>query len=183
MTETKTGTTAEELIAVPKDGMRREVVKGEIRETPPAGALHGKAAMGLGVLLGNYIKSNKLGEVPAAETGFIIARSPDTVRAPDTGFISKERIPKEGPPDGYWELAPDLAVEVVSPNDTATYVQEKVREWIEAGVKLVWVVYPKTRSIVVHKSLKEIFTLTEEETLSGGNVLPGFECTVNEIFE
>ncbi len=183
MTETKTGMTAEELMKTPDDGMRRELVKGEMREMPPAGALHGKAAMGIGRILGNYVQENELGEVPAAETGFIIARNPDTTRAPDTGFISKERIPSSGPPDGYWELAPDLAVEVVSPNDTATEVQEKVREWIEAGVRLVWVVYPKTREVVVHKSLKDISTLTEGESLRGDDVLPGFECPVKEIFE
>lgn len=183
MTETKTGMTAEDLIAMPDDGTRREVVKGELREMPPAGALHGDVAMNLGALLKHHVKANGLGRVPAAETGFILARNPDTIRAPDTGFISKERIPPGGPPRGYWELAPDLAVEVVSPNDTAAEVQEKVRDWIEAGVKLAWVVYPQTRSVVVHRSLKEIFTLTEEETLSGEEVVPGFECTVKEIFE
>ncbi|MBA2693416.1 MAG: Uma2 family endonuclease [Rubrobacter sp.] len=183
MAETKTGTTAEELIAMPDDGVRREVVKGELREVPLADASHGDVAMNLGALLKNHVKANDLGRVPAAETGFIITRNPDTTRAPDTGFISKERIPTEGVPDGYWELAPDLAVEVVSPNDTATEVQEKIREWIEAGVRLVWVVYPKTKSVVVHKSLKDIETFTEEETLTGEGVLPGFECVVKEIFE
>lgn len=183
MAETKTGMTAEELMKLPDDGMRRELVKGEVREMPPAGALHGDIAMNIGALLKNHVKANGLGKVPAAETGFIIARNPDTTRAPDTGFISKERVPKEGPPDGYWELAPDLAVEVVSPNDTATEVQEKVREWIDAGARLVWIVYPKTREVVVHKSLKDIEILTEEETLGGENVIPGFECRVSEIFE
>ncbi len=183
MAETKTRITAEELIAMPDNGMRREVVKGELREMAPAGALRGDAAMNLGALLKLHVKANRLGRAPAAETGFILARNPDTIRAPDTGFISEERVPAEGPPDGYWELAPDLAVEVVSPSDTASEVQEKVREWIEAGVKLVWVVYPKTRSIVVHKSLKDISTLTEGESLDGGEVVPDFECPVKDILE
>lgn len=182
MTETKTKMTAEELIALPDDGKRREVVKGELREMPPAGALHGDVAMNLGALLKHYVKANSLGRVPAAETGFILARNPDTIRAPDTAFISKERVPPEGPPDGYWELAPDLAVEVVE-GETAEYAQSRIEPWIEAGVRLVWVVYPKTRSIVAHKSLKDISTLTEEESLSGGEVVPGFECPVAEIFE
>lgn len=86
MAGTKTTMTAEELLKLPDNGMRREVVKGELREMPPAGALHGKAAMGVGRILGNYVAANKLGEVPAAETGFIIARNPDTTRAPDTGL-------------------------------------------------------------------------------------------------
>lgn len=183
MAETKTGMTAEELMKLPDDGMRRELVKGEVRETPPAGGLHGDIAMNIGALLKNHVKANDLGKVPAADTGFIIARNPDTTRAPDTGFISKERIPAGGPPDGYWELAPDLAVEVVSPNDTAAEVQEKAREWIEAGARLVWVVYPKTREVVVHKSLKDIEMLTEEEMLDGESVIPDFERGVREIFE
>lgn len=183
MPETKTKMTAEELITMPDDGKRRELVEGELKEMAPAGALHGDVAMSLGALLKHYVKSKRLGRAPAADTGFILARNPDTIRAPDTAFISRERVPPEGPPEGYWELAPDLAVEVVSPNDTAAEVQEKARGWIEAGVRMVWVVYPKTRSIVVQKSLKDISTLTEEETLSGGDVVPGFECSVKEIFE
>jgi Uma2 family endonuclease len=144
---------------------------------------HGEAAAALTVLLGQHVRAQRLGRVLAAETGFRISRNPDTVRAPDVSFVARKRVPSAGPPDGYWELAPDLAVEVVSPSDTAADVQSKVQMWLESGVRLVWVVYPDTRSVVAYESLKEISTFTAEDTLSGGEVVTGFECKVAEIFE
>ena len=183
MTETGIRMTAEELLGLPENGKRYELVGGELREMAPAGARHGRAAMKLGSRLDRYTTAEQLGIVLAAETGFRISRDPDTVRAPDVSFVSRDRVPPDGPPDGYWELAPDLAVEVVSPNDTAAEVQSKVQMWLESGVRLVWVVYPDTRSVVVHKSLTEISTLTAEDTLSGGDVVVGFECPVAEVFE
>ncbi len=115
--------TVGELLALPDDGKRHELVEGELREMPPAGARHGDAAAALTILLGQHVRAHRLGRVLAAETGFRISRNPDTVRAPDISFVSRERVPPDGPPEGYWELAPDLAVEVVSPNNTAAEVQ------------------------------------------------------------
>lgn len=183
MAETKARTTAEELLRLPDDGKRRELVEGEIREMAPAGGQHGDAAGALHVLLGHFVRERRLGKVPAAETGFLVGRNPDTVRAPDVCFIARDRVPPSGSPRGYWDLAPDLAAEVVSPNDTAAEVQSKVQMWLEFGVRLVWVVYPDTRSVVVYESLKDISTLTAGDTLSGGTVVPGFGCQVSEIFE
>ncbi len=183
MSETRTRTTAKELLELPDDGKRYELVEGELREMTPAGARHGRAAMKLGSRLDQYTTAEQLGIVLAAETGFLISQDPDTVRAPDVSFVARERVPPGGPPDGYWELAPDLAVEVISPNDTAAEVQSKVQMWLESGVRLVWIVYPDTRSVVVYESLKEISTFTAEDTLSGGGVVPGFECKVAEVFE
>jgi Uma2 family endonuclease len=183
MTETGTKMTAEELLGLTDDGRRYELIEGELREMAPAGARHGSAAAALTVLLGQHVRANQLGRVLAAETGFRIYRNPDTVRAPDISFVARERIPPEGPPEGYWDLAPDLAVEVMSPNDTAAQVQSKVQMWLESGVRLVWVVYPDTRAIMAYKSLKEITTFTAEDALDGGQVVPGFECAVAEIFE
>ena len=183
MAGTTTTITAEELFKLPDDGMRRELVGGELREMAPAGARHGSVAATLAILLGQHVRVNRLGMVLAAETGFRLSRDPDTVRAPDVSFVARERVPAGGPPEGYWDLAPDLAVEVVSPNDTAADVQSKVQMWLEAGVRLVWVVYPGTRSVVAHKSLKEASTLTGPDTLTGSDVVPGFECPVAEFFE
>lgn len=183
MTGTRTRMTAQELIGLSGDGKRYELVEGELKEMAPAGGRHGGIAAALTVLLGHYVRMNRLGVVLAAETGFRIARDPDTVRAPDVSFVARERVPPGGPPEGYWELAPDLAVEVVSPNDTATGVQSKVQMWLESGTRLVWVVYPDTRSVVAYRSPKEITILTAEDTLSGGDVAPGFECPVGAIFE
>ena len=183
MTETGTRTTAGELLGLPDDGKRHELVEGELKEMAPAGARHGKAAAKLTILLGQHVEAQQLGVVLAAETGFLISRNPDTVRAPDVSFVAQERVPPDGPPEGYWELAPDLAIEVVSPNDTAAGVQSKVQMWLESGVRLVWVVYPDTRSVAAYESLKEISVSTTEDALSGGNVVPGFECKVAEIFD
>jgi Uma2 family endonuclease len=181
--ETKISTTARELFELPDDGKRYELVEGELREMAPAGARHGRTAMKLASRLDRHAESNSLGIVLAAETGFKISRNPDTVRAPDVSFVARERVPPTGPPEGYWELAPDLAVEVVSPNDTAADVQSKVQMWLESGVRLVWVVYPETRSVVAYESLKEISTFTARDILSGGEVVSGFESPVAGIFE
>lgn len=175
--------TAEELLSLPDDEKRYELVEGELREIAPAGARHGDATAALTVLLGQYVRANRLGRVLAAETGFRISRDPDTVRAPDVSFVSRERVPSDGPPEGYWELAPDLAVEVVSPNDTAAEVQSKVQMWLEVGVRLVWVVYPGTRSVVAYKSLRDISTFTAGDAISGDEIVPGFECKVSGIFD
>ncbi len=183
MAKTKIGTTAQELFELPDDGKRYELVGGELREMVPAGARHGDAAAALTILLGQHVRAQQLGRLLAAETGFRISRNPDTVRAPDVSFVAQERVPPGGPPEGYWGLAPDLAVEVVSPNDTAAGVQSKVQMWLESGVRLVWVVYPDTRSVVVYESLKEISTFTAGDASSGGSVVHGFECKVSEIFE
>lgn len=175
--------TAGELLRLPDDGKRHELVEGELREMAPAWARHGDAAAALTILLGQHVRAQRLGRVLAAETGFRISRNPDTVRAPDVSFVAQERVPPDGPPQGYWELAPDLAVEVVSPNDAAAEIQSKVQMWLESGVRLVWVVYPDTRSVVAYKSLKEISTFTAGDALSGGDVVTGFESPVAEIFE
>ena len=139
--------------------------------------------MALAVPLGQHVRTERLGRVLAAETGFRISRNPDTVRAPDISFVARDRIPAGGPPEGYWDLAPDLAVEVVSPNDTAAEVQSKVQMWLEAGTRLAWVVYPGTRSSVVHKSLRESSTFVATDVLDGGEVVPGFGYPVAEVFE
>ncbi len=175
--------TAQELLGLPDDGKRYELVAGALREMVPAGARHGSVAARLTSLLDQHARAEGLGIVLAAETGFRISCNPDTVRAPDISFVARERVPPGGPPEGYWDLAPDLVVEVVSPNDTASEVQSKVQMWLESGVRLVWVVYPATRSVMVHESLKEISTFTTGDILGGGNVVPAFGCPVSEVFE
>ena len=183
MVETKTVTTAEVLLRLPDSGERHELARGELRRMHPAGARHGRIAMKLGARLDRYSTVENLGIVLAAETGFRLSRNPHTPSAPDFSFVVREHVPAGGPPDGYWDLAPDLVVEVVSPNGTAAEVQSKVQMWLEAGTRLVWVVYPGTRSVVVHKSLKDISTLTATDTLNGGEVASGFELHVAEVFE
>jgi len=174
--------TAEQLMHLPSRGKRYELKKGKLLMMTPSGALHGDVAMALGVLMRVYASQKKLGKVLAAETGFKIHSDPDTVRAPDVAFVAQERIPPTGIPRGYWELAPDLVVEVVSPNDSAADVQDKIEEWLNAGVRRVWVVYPDTQTIHIYRSLKDVNVLKPGDRLDGEDVLPGFSCAVEEIF-
>jgi Uma2 family endonuclease len=174
--------TADDLLAMPSDDYRYELVKGELVRMPPTGFDHGKVAMNIGATLHDYVKRNKLGQVCAAETGFILRQQPDTVRAPDVAFIRREQLEKIGSQKGYWIGAPDLAVEVTSPGDTISEVEEKVEEWMGAGTRMVWVISPKLHTVTVYRSLTDIVTLSEKDTLDGGDVVPGFQINIDEIF-
>jgi len=182
MSAQKTLLTAEELLRLPGTGYRYELVKGELIKMPPAGAEHGGVSIKIASRLNVYVEAHKLGAVFAAETGFWLRRDPDTVRAPDAAFLTQERLSEGRLPKGYFEGAPDLVVEVVSPNDTASEVQAKVEDWLRAGARLVWVVYPESRSVTVFRSWDDVRMLTSADTLTGDPVLPGFTCPVQEPF-
>jgi Uma2 family endonuclease len=175
-------TIAEDLRHMPDDGMRYELVRGTLITMPPAGNIHGHQTMRLGWRLAQHVEANHLGIVFAAETGFKLASDPDTVRGADIAFVSKTRLEEVGAVEGYWPGAPDLAVEVISPSDTYTSVEEKVAEYLQAGAKAVWVVTPRRHTITVYSSLRDITILTEHDTLEGGDVIPGFRCRVREVF-
>ena len=175
--------TADELLAMPDDGFVYELIKGElIKVSHPPGHEHGLVAMNIAGPLFEYVKSRRLGNVYAAETGFLLEQNPDTVRAADASFVRRERIEKAGPVAGYWIGAPDLAVEVLSPSDTVRRVEGKVAQWLEAGTRMVWVVSPRLHTVTVYRSLTNIETLTEKDSLDGGDVVPGFQISVAEIF-
>ena len=180
-TETKL-MTADELFEMPDDGFRYELIEGELRRMSPAGHKHGEVAMNIAGPLHSHVKHNKLGKVYAAETGFQLKSKPDTVRAPDVAFVRQERAQRAAKAKGYWIGAPDLAVEVTSPGDPVREVEEKVAEWLEAGTRMVWVVSPKLKTVTVYRSLTDIITLTEKDTLEGGDVVPGFQIAIAEIF-
>lgn len=173
--------TAEELSKMGDIG-RCELVKGEIIQMSPPGYTHGKIAMEIGRLLSNYVRENGLGVVCAAETGIIISREPDTVRAPDAMFISNERLSEQFEPDFFLPFAPDLAVEVISPSDRWAEIEEKLDEYFRAGVRLAWVIEPKTKKIHVYKSPTEVRILSETDSLTGEDVVPGFAIPVSELF-
>jgi Uma2 family endonuclease len=180
-TETKL-MTADELFEMPDDGFRYELIEGELRRMSPAGDEHGRVGMELAIPLGHHVKKNKLGKLYLAETGFLIHTNPDTVRAPDIAFVRMERFEKTPKVKSYREGAPDLAIEVTSPSDPVSKVEEKVTEWLEAGALMVWIISPKLKTVTVYRSLTDVNILTEKDTLDGGEVVPGFQIPVAEIF-
>jgi len=174
--------TAKEVFELPQNDQKTELVKGELKKMPPTGGKHGIIASRLDRYIGTFVEEHSLGHVCAAETGFVLSEASDTVRAPDVSFISQDRIPADGIPEEYWELAPDLAVEVLSPSDRASKVLEKVAEYLESGTKMVWVVDSRTKTVTVYRSFDNIQILTEEDEIDGGDVVPGFRCPLSKIF-
>ena len=175
--------TAEGLLQLPTGmGTRYELVEGALKTMSPAGSRHGRIALRIGSLLEHFVRSHGLGETVGAETGFILRRNPDTVRAPDAGFIAQDRVSIAGLPDGFFPGAPDLAVEVLSPSETASEVQRKVDDYFDAGSAQVWVIYPELSKVAVFRSARESVFLGPADTLDGGTLLPGFSCPVAELF-
>jgi Uma2 family endonuclease len=172
--------TAEELIALPKDGFRYELRAGELHKRMPAGEEHGLTSMAFGWRLAQFVGEHDLGRVYAAETGFKLAVNPDTVLAPDVAFVRKGKLTQVQ--KGFSNVVPDLAVEVVSPSDVYTEVEDKVKEWLEFGVTVVVVVNPRQRTVKVHRSLKDVVVLTEQDVLKLEDILPGWELDIKAIF-
>ncbi|HEY0545342.1 MAG TPA: Uma2 family endonuclease [Pyrinomonadaceae bacterium] len=174
--------TADELFVMPEDGFLYELVKGELRKMSPPGSEHGMLVARLTIALGSHVEAHDLGVTFGAETGFKLASNPDTVLAPDFAFISNERIPETGIPVAYWPGGPDLAVEVISPGNSRREMEEKIREYFAAGVRMVWMVYPKRRTVTVHRAGIEAVTLTETDALDGQDVVPGFRYSIAKLF-
>lgn len=173
--------TAEELWAMPNNA-RRELVRGEVRTMAPAGFEHGAVITNVSAPLATYVKAQRLGVVLGAETGFVLHRNPDVVRGADVAFVAASRIPATGLPVQFWEGAPDLAVEVVSPGDTVEEVEEKVDHYIAGGARLVCVVNPKRKTVTVHRPGPQPTLLRSADTLEAGDVVPGFQLKVADVF-
>jgi Uma2 family endonuclease len=174
--------TADELLKLPRGQFRYELVNGELRQMSPAGHNHGRIAARLTGALVSYVEAHGLGEVYAAETGFLLRTEPDTVLAPDVAYVARERAEAVGETKGYFPGPPELAVEVLSPNDTVRAAEEKVAEWLEYGTKLIWVVSPKLHHVTVYRSRTDISLLTENDSLDGENVIPGFSYPLAALF-
>jgi Uma2 family endonuclease len=172
--------TAEELLALNLPNRRTELVRGRLVVSEPAGFHHGDIAMRIAVLIEVYARAHNLGRVFAAETGFKLFSKPDTVRAPDVAFIRRERLP-DPPPRGFAAFAPDLAVEVLSPDDRPGEVQEKVDDWLGGGAALVWVVDPMRRTARVHRADGTKQSVDTNGALDGEGVLPGFSLPLSEL--
>jgi Uma2 family endonuclease len=176
--------TAEELLRLPSamDGRRHELVRGELRTMSPPGFEHGDLTTEFGIPLRNYVTTHELGRVVIGEVGFQLTTDPDTVRAPDVAFVRRERLEVAGRVPGYWPGAPDLAVEVISPNDLYTEVDEKVAQWLEHGARLVFVVNPRRRTVAVHRPGQSVRILGVDDVLDGEDVVPGWTLPVRDLF-
>jgi Uma2 family endonuclease len=181
MTVTRT-LTAEELLRLPDDGWRYELVRGELRKMAPAGSEHGDLAMRVGWRMAQHVETHRLGKVFAAETGFHLDMDPDTVRAPDVAFVSRQRADAVGRVTGYWPGAPDLAVEVISPSDTYAEVDEKVLDWLNGGARMVVVVNPRTERVMVYRSPTDVTILSSGDALDGQDVVPGWSLPLADLF-
>lgn len=174
--------TANALYQKPPEERRGELIKGEFFQMSPAGHTHGNIAGNIFGLMWAFVKQQQLGRAYAAETGFLLSQEPDTVRAPDAAFVSATRVAQQTSETGFFDGAPDLAVEVISPSETVESVEAKLIDYLEAGTQLVWLVYPRTQTIMVYRSLTDAQVLTVVDTLDGGKLLPGFSAPVKEIF-
>ncbi len=172
--------TADELLHLPEDGCRHELVEGELRKMSPAGGKHGRIGARIAARLLTYAEQHKLGVVYSSDTGFLLSRSPDTVRAPDVAFNRTERAVET---DGYLPSAPDLAIEVVSPSDPYTEVVQKTTEYLRAGSLAVVVVDPWKRVVRIHRArATETITTTVTEVLEIDDVVPGWRLPLDDIF-
>jgi Uma2 family endonuclease len=167
--------TADELLHVRIPDKRVELVRGVLVVREPAGGRHGRVALSIAIELGSYVRAHQLGAVYAAETGFTLARDPDTVRAPDVAFVRRERLTTPEP-IGFHDLAPDLVVEVLSPSDRPGELLAKIADWLSAGTRLVWVVDPERRLARVYRQDGTERIVAGAETLDGEDVVPGFSC-------
>lgn len=175
--------TAEDILDLPeRPGVRYELIDGELREVPGAGALHGLIALMVLNLVQDFVQRRGLGVVFADGVGYVLRRDPDQLRIPDVSFVAWDEVPDEGIPEGFWEGPPALAVEIVSSHDRAVDIHDKVRAYLSAGTRLVWVLWPQQTSVTIYDPAGQR-ELGPDDELDGGDVLPGFRVRVGDLFE
>ena len=175
--------TIADLYALAGDENRYELVRGELLQMSPASPVQGRFASRLDRALATHVDEHDLGEVYVSEPGFILMSEPDVVvRAPDVAFVRKERVPPADDEEGFWEVAPDLAVEIISPSETADSVLAKVQDYLAAGTPLIWLVYPRKRLVIEYRSASAIRHLGSDDTLEGGAIIPGFAYPLRQLF-
>ena len=175
--------TWQEFADLPDDGMRHELVRGVPQAMPQPKLPHSRLGRKIGRSLDRYVDANGLGEVYVGELGCLLTTHPDTVRSPDIGFLSAERVVETADVTDYLPGSPDLVVEVISPNDRLTRVAEKVAEWLAHGAKLVFVVNPRRRTVTVHRPGQPPWTLGVDDSLDGEDVVPGWSMSVRDLFD
>ena len=174
--------TADELLKLDAQGFCGELIRGVLCEMPPPGIEHGQICLRIGSLILRFVDERRLGTATTNDAGVVLERDPDTVRGPDVAFYSNDRLSPGVRVPGYSEHPPDLAVEVKSPNDSRDDIHDKALMWLSYGVRLVWVVLPDTRTVDVYRSSRDITTVSGGSELSDDGVLPGFRCTLEDVF-
>lgn len=175
--------TADELLRLPDDSLRRELIAGELRVMSPAGAEHGRVAMTAGRLLSTHVHDAGVGATFGAETGFILARDPDTVRAPDASFVTHEHVEAIGRTAKYWPQAPDFAIEVVSPDDGRREVESKAFDWLRGGAAAVLVLDPGKLTAAVYRAPDRVTLHDSHDEIDLGDAVPGWRVAVADFFE
>ena len=175
--------TAEDLLEMHSKGIKGELIRGVFCETVATGIEHGEIAGNFIIGIGTFVKSRRLGRVFGSDSGIRLERGPDTVREPDVGFISAEKIPLGTRVPGYSEVTPDLVIEIKSPSDSVREMNDRAHMWLRHGVGMAVVTYPDTRTLDVYRHDGPTVTLTEDDILDGAPVLPGFTLPVREVFE
>ncbi len=173
--------TAADLLEMPDDGVRHELIRGELTGMNPTGFHHLEIGGLLSRRMGTFAEQHGLGVV-GGEAGFVFSRDPDTVLAPDIVFVRADRLPPRDERQGFLALAPDLAVEILSPSDRAIEVNEKVVIYLQAGVRLVWIIDPRRRTVTAYAADRTARVLVEGDDLDGGDVLPAFRLPLTELF-
>ena len=175
--------TPDEFLVYPLSDVKAELVRGELRVTPPAGGPHGRVVINILRRLLAHVEAHGLGWVFADGTGYQLLELPRTVRVPDVSFVRTDRLPVEGIGPGLLTLAPDLAIEVLSPSESASELEEKLDDYRSCGTPLICVVDPMQRTVMIIARDRAVRWLREGDTLDGGDVVPGFACAVAELFE
>jgi Uma2 family endonuclease len=180
---TRTRLTAEDLWRMPAADVRRELVNGEVVEMSPVSVLHGRISGRIYRRLAEHAERLGAGEALVGDVGFILdlPGDPERVRASDVAFVARERLGTERPARGFFRGAPDLAVEVLSPSDHSVDVQRKVRDWLEGGARLVWVVAPEAGTATVYRADGSARLVRERDSLEGEDVLPGLQIPLADV--
>ena len=175
--------TVEEFYQYPFPDGKVELVRGVPRVREPAGGPHGWVQSNLAALLIPFVNERRLGKVFNDGVGYELIALPRTVRNPDTSFVRSERLPSGGLPSGFIRMAPDLAVEILSPDESAWELEEKLDDYRAAGTPLIWVIEPNRRTVMIVSSAAPVRWLRGDEILTGDDVIPGFECKVSALFD
>jgi Uma2 family endonuclease len=166
-----------------KPDVRFELVDGEVVEVPGSSMKHVAIVALIFSTLQRFVREVRIGQAFPDGLAYLLQKNPDTIRIPDVSVVPGDRLPESGPTDGYSTIVPSLTVEVVSPGNSALELRRRTRDYLEAGVSIVWVVWPEERSISVYRGSMTPVELTADDTLDGGDVLPGFSVKVADLFD